>query len=279
MEAVKELLFAYKEKKYVAGKSPQGDSMKAHFELTQLELEVLTLHQQEEALQENLKALVNDMEFENLELSHLLLSTPKFNNNHITDSLPQLQAFLQNQSPNIKFQAQALKEAEYKSSLAKWAYAPDFQLQYQQSISGEPSDSNIYSIAMSIPLWFWKEKAEASAANSKMLAQEYRLKDTLQKSIAKVKELKGKVETGIKTLNIYETSLIPQAQSAYNSTRSSYTANKTSFLDLLDSERSLYRVRIGFYQALKQYVNQLSQLESELGFSVSNLEIKNKETK
>ena len=37
MQAVKEFA-RVAEKKYAAGKSPQGDSMKAHFELTQLEL-------------------------------------------------------------------------------------------------------------------------------------------------------------------------------------------------------------------------------------------------
>ena len=68
--------------------------------------------------------------------------------------------------------------------------------------------------------------------------------------------------------------LFHQAQGAYSSIRGAYRANRTSFLDLLDSERSLYRVRTGFYQSLKQYVSHLSELETQLGFTVSDLAMK-----
>ena len=274
MQAVKEFA-RVAEKKYAAGKAPQGDSMKAHFELTQLELDLIRLIQEEDALQENLKAVVNDANFEGVNLSELKIGTPKFDPNQVADSLPELTSTLQGKSPKLKAQTHLLKEIEYKSSLSKWEYAPDFHLQYQKRISGDPEDSEIYSIGVTFPLWFWKKGSEASAASSRRIAQEYRVTDTTQKLIARVKNLKGKVQTGVKTLNIYETSLIPQAQGAYNSIRAAYHANKTSFLDLLDSERSLYRVRTGFYQSLRQYVSHLSELETQLGFRVSDLESRN----
>ena len=262
------------EKKYAAGKSPQGDSMKAHFELTQLQLELIRLKQEEESLQDKLKAAVNRFDFSKLKLSKLKLAVPKFRPDMISSNLQQLTSTLENNSPTIKMQAHALKEAKYKSSLAKWEYMPDFQLQYQKRIAGKPSESKIYSVGITFPLWFWKKGFEASAASSKKLAREFMLADTIQKMIAKVKDLRGKVQSGVKTLNIYATSLIPQAEGAYNSSRASYRANKTSFLDLLDSERSLYRVRTGFFKSLRKYVHNLTQLETHLGFDVSDLEAK-----
>lgn len=262
------------EKKYAAGKSPQGDSMKAHFELTQLELDLIRLEQEEEALQDNLKTIINQHTLKKLKLVNLKIKTPKFYVNQITDSLPKLTSQLQDKSPTVKIQAHLLQEAKYKSSLSKWKYAPDFQLQYQQRISGLPEDSKSYSIGITLPLWFWKKGYEISAASSRLMAQEHRLTDTIQQMIAKVKDLKGKVLVGVKTLKIYETSLIPQAQGAYNSIRAAYRANKTSFLNLLDSERSLYRVRTSFYQSLKQYVSHLSELEARLGFIVSDVGVK-----
>ena len=219
--------------------------------------------------------MINDPNFERLNLSDVKIQTPKFHSTRIVDSLPELTSTLQGKSPKIKSQTHLLKEAEYKYSLSKWEFAPDFHLKYQQRISGDPENSKIYSIEVTFPLWFWKKGSKSSTAASRRIAQEYRVADTTQKLIAKVKDLKGKVQTGVKTLNIYETSLIPQAQGTYNSTRAAYRANKTSFLDLLDSERSLYRVRTGFYQSLKQYVDHLSKLETQLGFTVSNLESKN----
>lgn len=274
MQAVKEFA-RIAEKKYAAGKSPQGDSMKAHFELTQFELELIRLNQEEQALQDELKAELSDTSFENISLKLLKLPTPKFYDKDVSESLPALSSTLKKKSPIVSSEVHLLKEAEFKSLLSKWEFAPDFELQYRQGISGQLEDSRMYTIGLTVPLWFWKKGSEASAASSRKMSQEYKLTDITQKLIAKVRDLKGKVQTGVKTLSIYETSLIPQAQGAYNSSRAAYRASKTSFLDLLDSERSLYRVQTGFYQSLKQYVQNLSQLETQLGFSVSDLELKN----
>lgn len=272
MESVKEFA-RVAEKKYAAGKSSQGDSMKAHFELTQLELDLIRLNQEEQALQDRLKALVSSPSLQRIDIAYLDLIPPQFFDEKIKDMESELISQLQNNSPTLKTEAKKLKEAEYRSSLAKWEYAPDFQLQYQQRIAGDPEESKIFSVGITVPLWFWKKGSEASAASAKKLAQEFKVQDTALKLVADIKDLKGKVSTGVKTLKIYQTSLIPQAQGAYNSSRSAYQANRTSFLDLLDSERSLYRVKTGYFQSLKQYVSTLSDLESQLGFEVSNLSV------
>ena len=259
------------EKKYAAGRSPQGDSMKAHLELTRMELDLIELKQEEDALQERLQAVVNTQGFKKLHLSNLKIKVPQFSSDPIFKSEQELISVLKNTSPKIKEELYLLKEAEFQSALSKWEYAPDFQLQYQQSIEGNPKDSKIYSMGMTIPLWFWKKNSEVQVAFSRRMAQESRVKETLRRIIAKVKDLKGKVETGVKTISIYKTSLIPQAQGAYHSTHGAYRASKTSFMDLLDSERSLYRVKTGLYKSLRRYVGHLTELEALLGFNVSNL--------
>ena len=261
------------EKKYAAGGSSQGHSMKAHLELTRMELDLMGLKQEEDSLQEMLKAVLNERDFKKIHLLDIKIKIPQFRPNRRLESQQELLAVLKKTSPKVKTEFHLLKEAEFKSSLSKWEYAPDFQFQYQQAIAGVPKDSKIYSIAMTIPLWFWKKNSEVQAASSKRMAQEFRVEETLQRLIAKVRDLKGKVKTGAKTLSIYETSLIPQAQGAYHSTHGAYRANKTSFLDLLDSERSLYRVKRGFYKSLRQYVGYLTELETQLGFGVSNLDL------
>lgn len=273
MQAVREFA-RIAEKKYAAGNSSQGDSMKAHFELTQLEVELIKLNQQEQALQSQMKAVVGDSSWDDLDLNLQKLTVPKFKRTLIHDNVDGLSKQLKESSPKIKSESHKFKAAQFMSSSAKWEFAPDVQLQYQQRISGDPEDSKIYSVGLSIPLWFWKKGAMASAASSRKLAQKFRLEGTTLKLIANIKDLIGKVETGSKTLKIYETSLIPQAQGAFNSTRASYRASKTTFLDLLDSERSLYKVKSGFYKTLQQYIKNLSQLEKQIGFSVSNLAIK-----
>jgi|TARA_B100000749_G_scaffold280077_2_gene274671 cobalt-zinc-cadmium efflux system outer membrane protein len=270
MQAVREFS-RVAERKYAAGRASQGDSMKAHFELTNLELDLIRFKQQEEAMQAKLRAILNDQTIKPIQLAKQELGVPTNDLRSIRLSLEKLSQALQEKSPNLQSEIHKLEEAETKSSLSKWEYAPDFQLQYQKRMSGLPEDSDIFMVQMSVPLWFWKKGSEASAASSRKMAQENRLRSRTDNLVAKIQDLQGKVETGAKTLKIYKTSLIPQAQGAYNSSKAAYRANKTSFLDLLDSERSLFKVRTGYYRSLQMYVSHLATLEAELGFEVSNI--------
>lgn len=273
IQAVKEFA-RVAERRYAAGTATQADSMKAHFEITQLELDLIRLHQENDSLQAELKALIGQdkKDFADLHFNQVVLEVPRINwakLNPITEK--EIPISLQTTSPGLKVQASLLAMKEHRLSLAQWSYAPDFQLQYQQQISGEPEDSEIFSISLTFPFYFWKKNAEASSASSKKIAQEYRLANETELLMAKVKSLKSKVEAGAKTLEIYNTSLIPQASGAYNSSRAAYRASKATFLDLLDSERSLYSVKAGFFRSLRQHVKNLTELEAELGFSASNL--------
>lgn len=260
------------EKKYAAGKTSQSDSMKAHFELTQLELEKIRLIQDEQALQAQLKAALASPNRSDINLVAVELSPPAFFEYKISSGDKKIAEILKVNSPLLRSSQYQLEEASIRSRLAQWEFVPDFQIQYQQRIAGEPTNSSIFSIGITVPLWFWNQYSNASAAVLKEKSQQYRLNDLTLQLSAQAKDLLGKVKTGLKTIEIYKTSLLPQAQGAYNSSRSAYRANKTSFLDLLDSERSLYRVKTGYYKSLSQYVMYLSQLESLVGHDLSNLE-------
>lgn len=261
------------ERKYAAGKSTQADSMKAHFELSHLELEIIQLKQEEDSLQDQLKSVINDVEYPDLHLSKLEIKSPETNYGVNKLKTNELAKNLQKNSPSLRSDVHLLKESIHKSKLAKWEFAPDFKFQYQTRLSGMPEKSKIYSINLTIPLWFWSKGSKSSSANLKKMAQERNLKQKTHNLISSVRDLKGRVETGKKTMLIYKTTLIPQAEGAYNSSRASYRANKSSFLNLLDSERSLYRVKTGYYKALRKYAHHLGLLESKLGYQISNLGI------
>lgn len=275
MQAVREFS-RIAERRYAAGKSAQSDSMKSHFELTQLELELLRFKEEEDALQAELKALLNDPEKEDFQLTKSELSEPNFKDESLNKSISELKQLLEDKSPQIKAEQHRLNSMKKESSLAKWEFAPDFQLQYQKRFEGQPEDAEVFMVNMSIPLWFWKKGSEASAASSKALAQEYKLRQEVDDTLAEVQSLLTKIRNNQKSLAIHKTSLIPQAQGAYNSSKAAYRANKSGFLDLLDSERSLYRVRNSYYQSLSMFVNNLVKLESLLGFSVSSFEERSK---
>lgn len=259
------------EKKYAADKSTQSDSMKAHFEITQLEIDLLRFEQVEVRLQETMKAYLSDSNAKSLDLLSSNLTKPVVNFKKLNKLSEKIDSSIKESSPALKAQEKMMQAAQYKRSLAKWEFAPDFNVQYQERISGLPEDSKIISFNASIPLWFWRNSSEASFASARANAEESRYKDMTFKLAAQFKAVKTRIINNNKTLKIYKTTLVPQAEGAYRSTREAYKSGKTSFLDLLDSERSLYQVKEAYYRTLANFVKDVSLMESVLGKSISNL--------
>ena len=260
------------EKKYAAGKTSQSDSMKAHFELTQMELKILQLREKEHALQVQLRVSVDDLSLPFLRFAKKELSVPHFQEHKVQKPLEELTRLLQKSSPQLRREQHLLEREKWKSSLAQWEFAPDIEWKYQERVSGQPQDSHIQSVHFHFPLWFFSQKARASSQVSYKRLQAYQLESTQKHLLAEVLRLRKKTHLGAKILQIYKTSLIPQSLGSYHSSRASYKAGKNSFLDFIDSERSLLQAKVGFYKALWDYVQSLCALESALGFKVSDID-------
>lgn len=252
------------ETKYAAGKAAMHEAMKAHVAQTQIEADLIALRQEDEALQARLRAYVNQPRTFRLGPFQEKLPLPM-----ATGSLSDL---------NIKSQVIEQKKAELEASqleseLASYGYAPDFQLRYQDRIAGEELIPRSLSFEMSVPLWFWGKSSEERSATRKALAKRFEVAATIKEVESSVEELSSQVASQKSLLDIMDSALIPQAYTSFSSTLDAYKANKSSFLELLDAERSLLKVQIGYYRLLARYVENLTLLETVVGERVTDLPI------
>ena len=254
------------ETKYAAGTAPMQDSMKAHFAQTQVESNLISLNQEEDMLQARMRAILNKPSEFLVQTKSKDLIVPKISSTELNRLTVEKQ-----KSPRIKQKQYEIEEADQKHSLAKWQYAPDFQFKYQGRLSGEPEDTHIVSLEMSVPLWFWGKSAGEKSASMMKQSKKYELENVTQNLSSMIDALKSKVKNQSELLEIFKTSLIPQARTSYEASVDAYKANKVKFLSLLDSERSLLKVQIAFYRTLIGYIEAITKLESALGYSVSDL--------
>ena len=167
-----------------------------------------------------------------------------------------------------------LEEAETRQTLAGYSYAPDFMFSFQKPFTNSPPDAYSIGVEVSVPLWFFaKQSSEVAMASARAREAEKNLAKATRETQAETKSLSVRVETYEKLIRIYETSLIPQATSALNSSRAAYGAGRAPFLELLDSERSLYSIRITYYQTLAKFVEAMTRLEVVAGRPISSLPI------
>jgi len=252
------------ESKYAAGKAPQHDSMRSHVAQTQAEVRLIELNQERQALLAQLSELL--YEDLNHPREHRTVSKT------LTPGIPTLIRTLKlnkaGPSPAVQ-RAQKIREAATaEKRLAAWSLAPDFQVRYQKRIGGEPADSHIVGVEMSIPLWFWGNSSQIASARHKENAASRKQIHTEQRVVSDLRVLKSKIIADHSLLKIFDTSLIPQALSSYNSATAAYRANKIGFVDLLDSERALFQVEIARYRTQSAYVQSLARFEARFGKSL-----------
>ena len=256
------------EARYATGAVPQQDEMKAHVEQTQLEKDILMVEEEKTTAQAMFIAALGQDSPATVSLGSHEVAVPK-----VTTDLSELSKMVEHHSRHIKEAQASVEETDALKSLAYLSYAPDFNLSYRRGI-GTYYSQNAYaaSVEITFPLWFFaKQSGEVGAASARAREAERKLEAVKLDHVGELRSLAAKVETNRKMLEIYQTGLIPQAESTLNSSRASYRAGRSSFIELLDSERSLYTVRIAYYRTLAQYAEQVAKLEAVTGESVSTL--------
>ena len=256
------------ESRYATGSVPEQDEMKAHVEQTEIEKDILMVEEEHASAEAALHALLGQDTDAAIPIPKEELPSPR-----ITVDLAELTKMGEHHSRHIREAQAIVDQSQAFKSLAQWSYAPDFNLSYQRAL-GSYFGQNAYAaeIEITFPLWFLtKQSSEVAAASARENESEQNFEAVKLDHVAEMRSLAAKVSSTGKIIEIYHTGLIPQAESTLNSSRASYRAGRSSFIELLDSERSLYTVKIAYYRSLAQFAEQVSKLEEIMGESISNL--------
>ncbi len=254
------------EARHAVGTVPQQDELKATEEQTMVDAELISEKEKQTADEAKLNSIMAKPATDPIQLPSDDLPVPE-----LTVSPTQVEQMAKTDSREIKAAQFSANSAATAKTLSAWKYAPNFTVSYHQAYD---TNLNAYSvgIGVSIPLWFFaKQNGDYEAASARAVRAQANLENVRLATSSEVRSLVFDVTSHAQLLKIYKTSLIPQASTTLSSSRSAYRAGRTQFLELLDSERSLYAVRVGYYQTLSQYVDDMTKLESIVGHSVSTL--------
>jgi len=246
--------------------SQQGQ-MQIHFKQIKVESDIIMVQQEKEGMSAMLNALLAEDVNLKINISSTDLPIPQINPNAekiIND--------LQSSSKKITSSQAVLNEMQTQNKLADWNYAPDFMLSLTRPYNNSLQDDYRFSIALSIPFWFFmKQNSEANAAFYLTEESKKQHEMVIRETQAEAQLLWSKIKANSQLLQIYQTSMLPLVSNTQNSTRSAYRAGKSSFLELLDSEEMLYETKIVYFRSLAQYVENISELEQLASVSLSTL--------
>lgn len=173
--------------------------------------------------------------------------------------------------PEILMAQRKIEAEKGRVQLAKRQWIPDPQIQvkarqFNGTVGIQEYDTGIF---FSVP-WMNVSKYSAGVAEAeKSLESAQREYDAASNEVlGLVRDQVKKIETIAQNYRLYHNRIVPLANETVQSTRSSYEADKTSFLELITARRTLQDVDLSALNYLTNYQVALSELEAIIGGNI-----------
>jgi len=242
------------------GKAPQQNVLKAQVSLSVLLNQRITLKQKLETARARLNVLLNRPPEAPLGAPGEVRGIP------LNRSLEELEALALEQRPELQAMAYGIEQKEVLRDLARKQYYPNLMAGVQYWQNNERKDQMSMMLSINIPLW-WRSKQDHGVKQAAASVQAAKANYEAMKNrvLFQIQDRLVNIQTAERMINLYETSILPQAEQALKAARIGYKTDKVDFLTLVDSQKQLYTLRLEYYKANVEHEQQVAQLERAVG--------------
>lgn len=259
-------------KKYETGQANQQDVLKAQLEVSKVLDKILALKQGRKAVVVEINFLLNKPPDVLVGVAEEV-EVPEFQ-----IELAELYKWAKESRPELRKVRYLIEKDERSLKLAKKNYFPDFHIMFGYidiggGTTSSPEDGRnawMGSVGINIPLWRKKLRAAEAEKAVKLKASEALYRDVENETLSRVNELFFEVETVREQIQLYQYSLLPQAEQSFKASEVGYLAGKVDFLNLLESERMVLMIKTGYYKAISDLRESLARLERIVGKELLN---------
>ncbi len=245
---------------YMVGKASQPDVLKAQVELGLMNNELLEIDKQLAINVAQLNILMNKA------VNSPLHQPEEVKKDSLKYELGQLQETAQENRPQIKAWRYQLEKNKAQVNFAKWNYTPDFMLKLGRVTSPFGFRGWDFEVQASIPLWFLQKENYQLKTAQREKENIQAMLNSIQNMVAlEVQDAYIRLKTKERIFDFYKNSILPQARQSLQAATSGYQTQKVDFLTLLETERALKHVELGYYQALVDYQEAFANLEQAVG--------------
>jgi outer membrane protein TolC len=254
------------EAKYGVGETTQQDVLKAQAEISMLKARILELEQQQAVLKAKLNQLLNRRADSPLGLA---VTEPQREFEFQAD---QLFGLAEKNRPEIKQARAQIERSQRERDLMKKEFLPDYRLGVEyRNVGVDWSDFSrsdnmvMFTIGIDLPIWQTKYRAGVREANKMIESTQAALEAAETQTSYDVQDASFKLLTARRSLDLYASALVPQAEARFHASEAGYQTGKVDFLDLLESERFLLNARVMAVMAEGNVGMQLARLERAVG--------------
>lgn len=258
--ALMERIVRVTEARYAVGQAQQQDVLKAQTQISLLEArktKALQSRRRAEAAMNMLLARQPDAE---------LGKPPMQIAREVLVTLEQLNAAARDNSPLLRGAGKRIERTELALNLARKEKTPDYTVSAGYFNMGSMPDMYQFRLDFNLPNVFTAKKRAASAEQYQMLAQTRRMYESTDQNILfRLKDDWLASSASWNLMQIYSTTLIPQATLTLESSMAAYQTGKVDFGTLLMNLQAVLEYEMNYHEELMNYHISLVRLEEITG--------------
>ena len=183
--------------------------------------------------------------------------------------MEQVQALALANRPEVLSAARKIEAAKARLEAAQREWIPEPSLRVEASRyndAGQAVSEVMAGVSVNIP-WLNRRKYKAAIEEAKQMkaGAEYELEAARNETLGLVRDTLTKAETYHHHVELFRDRILILARQNASATRLAYETDKTSFLNLIDAQRTLQEVEGMYWSHLAEYLSALAELESVVG--------------
>lgn len=263
LAATRDLLVAFEEvaaAAYSVGDGLQQDVLQAQVAVARMTEEITAMEQRRVAMAARLNALLGRGATEavgNLELPDLFDGLPA------VDSLYTLATA---NRPALAAAESRVRAADAGYRAAGRAIYPDFTVSLAYGQRPDYKDLGTLMVGISIPLWAGsRQKPVRREMEAIQAAEEAGAMEMANETFARLAELRAEAQQASNLAVLYETSVLPQARAAVESSLSAYRVGDVDFLTLVANQMTVNQYEVQRVELIAEYHVAVGEIEALIG--------------
>lgn len=190
---------------------------------------------------------------------------------------PGLAEIARRSNPVLLALDERVEEQRIQSEVARKEGLPDFTIGLDYIVTNEAINSSIaesgddpilLSFGITVPLWRGKYDAGVREAMARRLAVSHEREDEANRVAASIQRVWFEHTDADRRVRLFETTLMPKAEESLRASLAGFRSGETSFLDLLDTERTLLEFAVSAERARADRGQALARLNRLVGEAV-----------
>ncbi len=254
--------------RYRAGEGVYANVLRAQTELANLENELVSLYDKLRPVRARLNELLDRP------IGDTLPPAADIPTDSLDWSDDELLARVRATNPSVLRAARLTDKAETSERLAARRFYPNLMLGVDYLNTGNArmpgvtdsgKDAVIGMIGINIPIWRGAYKAAQREATARRRSAEYALDAQTNAILTETEEALYAYRDAERQVALYTGALLPKAEQALSATQQSYEAGMMSFIDFLDTQRTLLDFHLAYERIRTNRLKQLARLRMLAG--------------